>query len=191
MIKLFKLASSIMLLSFASATAHAGLILSADGTEVLGVDGINIGGGVLGTFDFVEGTFDGLYGGVAPSFARRNIVTQVRNMFVGTSFANKPTAIVGCTDPLACVIYFPDRINDVIFNEIYVSTVSIHPSRAPEAGSDFPIPRTADIASEPRIKFAKFRPTAVPEPSTMGLFGLSLLGLGFARRANGRGFKVD
>jgi hypothetical protein len=189
---IFALLCAIGALGLAVSPAGATPVLNVVGGQLVGASNVE----VLGTLydvSFVEGSCIALFSGCDnaaedfdfPTLSSAQAAAQalLDGVIVGV-FDETPNKTYGCSYPY-CFIYIPFSLRG--FDVIPVAVVN-HPlgsSGTDGSSTSQSIPIDVTTEDVPDTVYARFTlaATAIPEPSTLLLFGFGLAGLaGFARR---------
>lgn len=202
---------AILLLFGASGKADAMPIFDVVGGQLVGVNNVDVGG-TLYNVDFLNGSCATNFSGCdnpAQDFAFQNSVNATAaasalrdQVFVNGSnlFDSVPSLTFGCPDlSIACFFHIPFGLTtDPVVQSIVFRNTNLVANTGTGFSGDAiftgsPILPTHTFIESPfhtiTSVWARFSPAAtvpVPEPASMAIFSLGLLGLGYASRRRPR-----
>jgi hypothetical protein len=198
MIKRYAVRCAVALAMLASAVcARAVPTLLVDSNGILTGANHLVANGHYYDVTFSEGTCDSLFQGCSVfQFTNRQESTEAAHVLLNEvlldrpqgMFASKPNLVFGCSDTTLCAILIPD----VLYSPTYVDGAGAfdaynHPLFTRDVGA-FGAPSDYDTTEDPTATYAIFRFSTlqadVPEPTSIALVSIAMLGLTFSRRKN-------
>ena len=182
--------------SIPSAVEAAAIQIVDSNGQLTGARNVNVNG-TLYDVTFVDGTCIDLFSGCdeqsdfvfsTPAEAQAAILALFDQVFLDTplgAFDSSPDLTAGCESALGCGTFIPYALEQFQFGTLFWSAFLENTSAIDDgSGVLFALgPDFFDRSLDTRSNFAAFTPvTSIPEPATLALFGLGLIGLAATRR---------
>jgi hypothetical protein len=179
--------AAVFVISSSGATA---LTLNVDANGILiGAFGVLVEGTAAYDVEFLEGSCDEVYSGcneLYPGIDHLLAQALLDQVFVG-QFDSDPTLTRGCTDSGSCRALVPRMVrpeDGAVLSSAAINWAPGHPGFIDHVNASPGVSWSGnDTAGDPSFTLARF--TVVPEPGTMLLVGLGLIGLGGCGRSGG------
>lgn len=161
---------------------NAELLLNTGGTLVTGVNGIVIDGHKR-QFDFVGGSYTNVFNEDIYAFNLDDVSTQLVDIIAESNqFTHAPQRISGCGFTVDnCGIRFPYTTPNIATPGHSERIDSLFVSVRQNGEPTIRTARSNVSFTSPFHTWARLKPLEVPEPSTLGLLVLGLLGLSATR----------
>ena len=164
-------------------TSNDGSLLGAQHIEVEGsfFDVLFVDGTCMSVFDGCGASSDFFFNTQSDSLAASQALLD--HVFLDRSdgnFDSNPALTVGCSVREACLVLTPYRFTPEVN---YATSASNHDDEYNDRTEKPGLAASSDTSDSSTFVWAVWSsPVSVPEPGTLTLFGIGLLGMGLARR---------
>ncbi len=174
---------------------YASPIAVESGTQLGGINGIDIGG-TLYNVEFKEGSVFDIFGStpvfdfnISSAGLASTALLNTYHSLPNTSYDTDPTTTSGCSNIYLCNILTPYTISylteEYIFSSQYENRVtSLGDDRVFNVGIPSTYNTETTSASHVSYVWADWSVASVPEPESVVIFLLGLIGLGVCRKNN-------